>query len=232
MKREKGRVMILGMVKGLVPEREKVDTGYESFQPDAIAISVSEEGLQAMKEHLDSLEDGDEELENNGGLEEDEELDREEEEKVDLDNVEEEYYVRYLSKWGEVKKPPPCFARAWELARDNELSIHAIDFNDVEYTDIYCHHINGVEWLKQASGHRALDRKRFTSTSAEEFVVEWDGFINRTKGLRAIENSRVKKMASEINELSKRFDRVLVIIELERLDEVRVELEASGCRLV
>ena len=64
------------------------------------------------------------------------------------------------------------------------------------------------------------------------FPLEWDAFINRTKGLRAIENSRVKKMASEINELSKRSNRVLAIIELERKDEVISELKASGCRLI
>ena len=239
MKREKGKVMVLGTVRGLVSEIEKVNTAYDSFQPDTIAISVSEEGLQAMKEHLDSLKKKNEELEKNvdmgktGGLEKGEKPDEGEdgEEAVGLDNIEEEYYVRILSQWGEVRKPPPCFVRAWELAGANDLPIHAIDFNDVEFTDIYCHHVNGVEWLKQPAMQRKLARKKFEAKTPEEFAAEWDGFINGSGGLRAIEDSRVKKMASEINELSKRSDRVMVVIELERLDEVISELEGSGCRL-
>ncbi len=230
--------MVLGTVRGLVSEADKVDTAYESFQPDAIAISVSEEGLLAMDEYLNSLKHDENTPTQKDGASspiiiEDQQTDDEDDHhgETELSNMEEEHYVKHLGQWGEVKKPPPCYVRAWELAKASGLPIHAIDFNDVEYTDIYCHHINGVEWLKQASGQRSLARKKFMAKTPEEFVVEWDGFINRTRGLRAIENSRVRKMASEINELSKSCDRVLVIIELERRDEVISELEASGCRL-
>ena len=209
MKKEKGKILIIGTVKGLVSESQKIQDHFTKFDPDVIAISVSKEGLEAMIEHLGSDTGED----------------------VVSDNIEEEYYVEALERFGDVSKPPPSFVRSWELSVEKDISIIAVDLDDVEFTDLYCHHVTGVEWLKQPSKQRSLARKKFISQTPEEFVLEWDAFINGTKAMKSIELARVNKISREVNELSKKFDRIMLVVDYERADEVKELLSSSGCRL-
>ncbi len=210
MKKEKGKTLVIGAVKGLVSESEKVQEHFSRFDPEVIALSVSKEGLQAMAEYLRSDNEDD----------------------AGSDNVEEEYYVQALKKFGDVSKPPPCFVKAWELGLEKDIPTMAVDLDDEEFTDIYCHHVTGVEWLKQPSKQRSLARKKFKSKTAEEFVIEWDQFINDSKAMRSIESSRVSKITREVNELSKKYDRIMLVVDYERADEVKQSLLSSGCGLV
>ncbi len=210
MKKEKGKILITGTVKGLVSESQKIQDHFTRFDPDVIAISVSKEGLEAMIKHLGSDD-----------VTED----------VAPDNIEEEYYVKSLERFGDVSKPPPSFVRAWELSVEKAISIIPVDLDDVEFTDLYCHHVTGVEWLKQPSKQRSLARKKFTSQTPEEFALEWDAFMNGTKGMKSIEQARVNKISREVNELSKKFERVMLVVDYERADEVTEILASSGCKL-
>ena len=208
-KSEKGRILVIGTVKGLVSEAEKVKTEFFEFVPDVMAISISKEGLQAMSEHERSGENND----------------------AGFDNFEEEYYAKALGRFGKVKKPPPCFVEAWRLSVEKDIPIVAIDFDDEEFTDLFCRHVSGVEWLKQPSKQRGLARKKFNSRTAQEFAVEWDHYINRTKGMRSMEDARVYKISKEVNELAKRYGKVMLVVDCERAEEVRARLLDSGCRL-
>lgn len=208
-KSEKGRILVIGTVKGLVSEGDKVRNGFSEFGPDVIAISISKEGLQAMIEHEKAGENND----------------------AGFDNFEEEYYAKALGRFGEVKKPPPCFVEAWKLSVGKDIQIVAIDFDDEEFTDLFCRHVSGVEWLKQPAKQRALARKKFKSQTSREFAVEWDRYINATKGMRSMEEVRGVRLAKEINELAKKYGRVMAVVDYERAEEVRARLLDSGCRL-
>ena len=208
-KSEKGRILVFGSVKGLVSEGDKVRSSFSGFGPDVIAISISKEWLQAMIEHENAEENKD----------------------AGFDNFEEEYYAKALGRFGKVKKPPPCFVEAWKLGGESDIPVIAIDFDDEEFTDLFCRHVTGVEWLKQPSKQRALARKKFNSRTPQEFAVEWDRFINATKGMRSMEDARVVRLAKEINELAKKHGRVMAVVDYERAEEVRARLLDFGCRL-
>ena len=103
-------VVLVGAVKGLVSEGERVSGLLRERDPDVIALAISPEGFQAMKAHL-----------------------RIAEEEAGLDNLEEEIYVAGLEVFGEVRKPPPCFADAYEVAKELGKDVETLDLDDEEY---------------------------------------------------------------------------------------------------
>ncbi len=203
-----GEVLVVGAVRGLVSESEAVRQSSKSFQPDAVAISISKEQLQAMLEHIGSGAD-----------------------MAELDNIEEEFYVEGLKRFGEVKKPPPCFVEAWRLCDKEKIPLYPVDFDDVEFTDLYCHYVSGLEWLRQPSKQRTLAKKKFYSKTAQEFTVEWDKIVNRSKGLRSMEQAREDKIARETGRLAAEHSRVMLVVDYERAGAVAGMLSSAGVRL-
>ena len=205
---ESGEILILGIVKGLVASGEKVRKAFDDYKPDAVAVSISKEGLMAMVEHVES------------GAE-----------MAEMENLEEEYYVAALERFGEVRKPPPSFVASWELCEKLELPLYPVDFDDLEFTELYCSYVSGVEWLRQPSKQREITRKRFTAKTAEEFVLEWDELVNGTKGMRKMERSREEKISNEVATLGEKYERVLLVVDYERMDAIRETLETADCSL-
>ena len=59
MKKQKGRIILLGTVKGLASESKRVSSAIEHYNPGAIGIAVSEEGLVALERYLNNDESQD-----------------------------------------------------------------------------------------------------------------------------------------------------------------------------
>lgn len=203
-----GELLVIGTVRGLQSEAEKIRDTFTTFKPDAVAISISKEQLEAMIEHIRS-----------GNQD------------VEMDNLEEELYVKALERFGEVRKPPPSFVKAWELCSETEIPLYPIDFDDEEFTDLFCGNVSGFEWLRQPSRQRALVKRRFKSTTPEEFAEEWDKIVNRTKGMRKIETARENRISRETKDLCQRYGRVMLVVDHERSVEVKRQLE-TDCKIV
>jgi hypothetical protein len=198
-------VMLAGAIRGLVSEGEWIIKEIHEFRPDTVALSISKEGLIAMRSHLDS------------GAEE-----------AGLDNLEEEIYVAGLEAFGEVRKPPPCFAGALNTAVELGIQVEPLDLDDEEYTNAYCRNISTLEVISQGRCQRRIARHRFQARSAEEFVLEFDEIVNRQKGFQKLEVEREEHMATEVARLASNRNCVLAIIEIERLQGVVRALEDSG----
>ncbi|MEK6851226.1 MAG: hypothetical protein AABY30_01665, partial [Candidatus Thermoplasmatota archaeon] len=146
------RVAFLPVVRGLVPEGERVRRTIEELSPEAVALTVGREELETLiaydgADHPPA-------------------------------NWEEEVYVAGLEAWGPVKKPPPCFVEAVRAAKERGVPLRALDFNDEDYTEEYVNRIGTVDLLIHTRLEKKVAKHRWTATTPEEFVMEFDGLVN------------------------------------------------------
>jgi hypothetical protein len=133
--------------------------------------------------------------------------------------------VRNLSEFGDVKKPPPCFVAAVKHCSENGVECVGADMTEDEYTDAYCHFVSTVEMVRDSWSKKRLRAKMVDANSPEEFVMRFDGIVNKTQGHRDLEREREKVMAHKIRMLAKTRDKILAVIELERSAGVLAELK-------
>jgi hypothetical protein len=193
------RIAVLPVVRGLVSEGGKVEDAIRRWTPESVALSISREEVQTLQNM------GDEE-----GV---------------LETFEEEFYVMNLSEFGEVKKPPPCFVAAVKHCAKNDVECVGADMTDDEYTDAYCYFISTIEMMRDSWSKKRLRTKMLEASSPEEFVLRFDGIVNKTQGYRDLEREREKVMAHRIRMLAKTRSKILAVIELERSEGVLTELK-------
>ncbi len=191
-------VFVLPVVRGLPRERAAVVKAIDAAQPRIIGVSIAPEELQALKRY-----DGT---------------------PYAPDNLEEEVYVAGLSAWEEPIKPPPCFTEALRIASARRIRLEALDMDEDTYADAYTSSVSAVELIMQGRLENRLSRKRFRAQTPEEFVMEWDGEVNRTAGFRRLQRLREDHMASVLRELAATAGPVLAVIEVERVKGVLAAL--------
>ncbi len=187
-------VHILSVIKGLKSETEKVRRAFEETKPDVVAISLSKEEVEGLKNIPDDYEP---------------ELSRYE-----------EIYAEGLGRFGEVAAPPPCYVATMELARHEGIPLIPVDMDEQSYTDLYCAVVPGTALFRHSTRTWLLKRRTFSDDSAEKFVLAWDKAVNNMEGFRLIEHKRAQAMAKGIKEACQRSRSVLAVIELERASDV------------
>src|SRR5436309_15662864 len=86
------RVHLMPVVRGLVSEVERVRAAFTDAGPVAVALSISREELEGLRDYADG--------------------------NAPPDNLEEEVHVRGLTRIVEVRKPTTYFVEAVELAKE------------------------------------------------------------------------------------------------------------------
>ncbi|MCU0851704.1 MAG: hypothetical protein MUC90_00390 [Thermoplasmata archaeon] len=196
-------VQILGVIKGLASEAGKVQKAFEEFKPDKVAVSLSKENIDGLRDMPDDFEP--------------------------LLTDYEEYYAKGLERFGEVRAPPPCYVAVVEMADHLKIPLAAADFDEDEYTALYCAAVSGANLFRHTMRKWIVRRRKFSTKSAEDFVKAWDRSINGLEGFRIIEQRRAEHMAKEILRECKVSKRLLAVIELERAEDV-VKLLRSKAR--
>ncbi len=193
------RVHLMPVVRGLVSEAGRVRAAFSDVGPEAAALSISREELEGLKAFK-------------GG-------------NAPPDNPEEEVYVNGLGRYGEVRKPPPCFVEAAASARDRNIPIHPLDMDDEQYTSTYVAAVSTVDILLSNARQARLRRWKPSATTPEEFVVEWDGLVNRSAGYRRLQEEREGFVARRIRQLAGKYRVLLALVEVERAKGVRGRLD-------
>ena len=201
-----GQLFIVGAVRGLISEGDRVISIIHKIMPMAVGLSVSTEGLDAMKDPANSK------IQNAGP-----------------NNAEEEIYIDGLSEFGEVVKPPPCFLMAMKAAIQSKISIEPLDMDDEHYTAAYCKYVSTLDMMRQGRSEKFFLKHVFLAKTPEEFVIEWDGLVNRLKGYKELERAREEWLAKGAVRLAKKHAKTLVIVELERLTGVIDYLKTMDC---
>lgn len=199
VERDGCEIQVLGVVKGLKSEAGEVKEAFDIFRPDRIAISLSKEELDGLREMPDDYE-------------------------PDLTRYE-EIYAEGLSRFGEVAAPPPCYVAAVELADRFKVPIVPVDIDERTYTELYCALVDGTSLFRHSTRTWMVRRRRFSDSGPEEFVLAWDRAVNNLQCFKRLERERAETMAEGIRKACSESRRLLAIIELERMSEVRVLLE-------
>jgi len=187
-------VRVLPVIKGLLSETKKVEKAFDELRPDKVAISLSKEEIEGLR---------------NLPVDYEPELSRYE-----------EIYASGLSRFGEVAAPPPCYLAALKLADRVEAPIVPVDLDEQSYTELYCAAVPGTTIFRHSTRTWLLKRKAFSTVSAEDFVRAWDRAVNKLQGFELIERKRAEAMAKGIKAACDGSKALLAVIELERADDV------------
>ncbi len=189
-----GTVTILPVVKGLKSEADEVRQAFESVRPDKVAVSLSKEEVEGLRNIPDDFEP---------------ELSRYD-----------EIYAAGLERYGEVAAPPPCYVAAVELADHLGIPIVPVDLDEDSFSELYCAAVTGPALFRHSTRTWALKLRRFEAETAEEYVLKWDRAVNNMGGMRLIEEKRAEAMAEGISGLASAGTNLLAVVEIERADQV------------
>lgn len=188
------KISLFGTIVGLTSETEEVKKAFYKSNANLITVAISENELQGLK-NLD------------------------EKTIIELSSIE-EVYAKKLAVYGEVKVPPPCWEQCLELSKENNVEIVAIDMNDEDYTNAFIENISTFSLYWHSFSVKRWKKKKFKSRSADEFVFEWDKTITKLKEFRNLELKREEYFVKKLKELSKNYERIFAVVELQRFPGV------------
>lgn len=196
LKMGKSKVFLLGTVKGLVSEGERVKEAVAAVSPGVIGLHIHKNELKGLGAVV-----------------------RGEVKETGL-SCTEETYGRNLAMFGEVQVPPPSLVAAYRIARESKIPLAPLDMGDGQFADEFTRKISTITLIRQSFRMRRLKKKRFQCADADNFVMEWDSIVNGLRGYRELERERERHMAENIGLLAREHKRVLAVLETERLDGI------------
>jgi pheromone shutdown protein TraB len=187
---------ILGTVKGLVSEAREVEQYIRDFKPEILAVGISLEEYEGLKEYIKS------------GFE-----------LPELSTIE-EIYADKLCVFGDVGFPPPAFEKSIAVALALGINTLTLDIPEHEFTDIYCQRVHTSDIILQSFMVKRLKKKKIVAACPEDFEIQWDALVNKFSGFKSVERAREKHMAMELKKIMDGKRRVLAIIEIARVSGV------------
>ncbi len=191
-------VFVFPAVRGLPSDGEAVTGAIDNLRPDIVALSVSPEELEVLRGYR-------------GGP-------------IEPDTAEDEAYVAGLSAWEEPVMPPPCFTQAARAAAQRRIPLEALDLDEDAYSEAYTESVSTMELLLQGRLEARLVKKKFHCSNPKEFALAWDAEINRTAGFARLQRERERHIALRVQALAEGHDRVLAVVEVERVKGVLAAL--------
>ena len=189
------RVCILPVVNGIVSEADRVREAYGGFE--AYGATMGIEGIQAIKSRA-QLED-----------------------EFEVSELDLAYAHKMQELTGEqVEMPSPAMCALVDLCTEAEDDVLPLDMNDTAFTELYCDTVNAWDFVKEHRLAKKGMKKKFRSTTPEEFAFEWDEYVNGVKGYRDVSRNREEHIASQIREVAKYRASLLVVAEIERAEGI------------
>ena len=194
---------IVGVVKGLKKEGDRVVRLITELAPDAIALAVAPEEVGGLRDYSSQ--------------------------ELEMSKIE-EAYAKHLSRWGKVELPPPPYLDALRAATARLAPVYGLDFDEETYSSLYVELVTGLRMIAAGILEDGLLEQEFKAADEFGFAVEWDRTVNRTKGHRQLEAERERHIAGEIGRIVGKHERLLAIVEFERLDGICRHLSGAGAR--
>lgn len=193
---------IIPIIKGLVSEKQKVIDALSSKDYETAGVSWGIEEIEAVRRRAEITGDN---------------------ETNDLDIV----YLYKLKSFGDVDIPDPSFTYIVDEFSKKNVAIIPLDMSDDEFAEAYCEEVSTLDFLKENKIIRKAMKKEFTTSSPEEFIVEWDALINEVKGYRKMNLVKERFIASQIQDIAKYRKNALVLVDYERFDGIMSILEGD-----
>ena len=209
IERTVGSVTLLGAVRGLLAEGERVRTRLEALRPSAVGLAVSAEELRGLREYF---------------------VDASTEPVVPLAPTE-AAEIRALARYGEVGVPNPSVLAAIRWAEGAHVPVEPLDPSDDEYATMFAGSISYFELVRRTLRERRVSKRPPAPASADEFSIAWSRTIEPGAGSRRLRSRRDTTLLEEVGRLRARFASVAVVLDRERCEGV-AELLADGPPLV
>ncbi|MCL4343221.1 MAG: hypothetical protein M1267_05165 [Candidatus Thermoplasmatota archaeon] len=190
-------ILLIGGVRGLVSEGEEIDSILKDFDPEIVAISMSPEEMEGLKHFLD------------------------EPFRVGLSDYDIIYGYK-LAVYGEVMVPPPIFLNAVRYASQNGKRLVSLDLPESEFSTSYTRNIGTISLIRHSLRKTRLRKKFFPDPDPDQFTISWQNEIEKIKGFRELQQSRIDAIAVSLNDLfgSCKDQRIAVIVEREIVSQI------------
>ena len=198
-------VLLLGPVRGLAQEADRVVESLESFFPGAVGLGLSPEEMRGLVDYfVDSAADP----------------------VVPLTGPEMSE-VRGLVRFGEVRVPNPSFVGALRWARARGVTVAPLDPSDERSASLFTEHIGYVELVRRTVAERRVARNPPTPSTADEFALSWDREVAGGRGSQAFARARDRHFVRAASRLAADPAPTALVIDRERFAFVRSLLEGG-----
>lgn len=201
VERKGARLAFLGVVRGPTPEGVRVREAILERRPEAVALSLGLEEVQALEAW-----DG---------------------EPVPPSSPEEEVYAREMRRFGEVRKPPPCYVEALRAAVELGAACVPVDMDEAAFSTAFTEHIGTIEMMRHGGFvDRKLPAHAFAARTPQSFALEFDTLLTRMRGHRRLEATREAHIAEALSAVLRKYRSSVAIVEIERAAGVLHRLRA------
>jgi hypothetical protein len=133
---------------------------------------------------------------------------------------EQEHFFEHLSRYGKTGIPPPDLLVSYRICIDEGVPLEPLDMDDERYAEVFTKKVSLISFIRNSRRIKKLGKKDLKSSTAEEFVEEWERNFYYIRGFRAIEMAREENMASRLFSLADRYEKILAVIPYQRFDGV------------
>lgn len=203
------RFLVIGAVRGLLPEATRVLQELDVFAPDAIGIGLSFEELSGLRQYFVGTAS----------------------EPVVPLTSNEVAEAKGLVRFGEVAVPNPSFLGALEWADAHHVPVEPLDPSDERSASLFASNIGYLELVRRTVRERRLTRNPPTPSTPDEYALEWDHGVGRGKGSRRFAHARDEVLANAALRFGERRGRTVVLVDRERFPlvlELLTQLRQSG----
>jgi hypothetical protein len=191
-------VTVLGAVRGLVAEGDRVRDRLDRIRPTAVGIAISPDELTGLREYF---------------------VGPDTEPVVPLAPTE-AGEVRGLARYGEVGVPNPAAVEAIRWSDAAGATVEALDPSDDDYSEWFADSISYLELVRRTLRERKVVKRPPTPPTADEFATTWSGTINKGRGSRRLTARRDEAVVDGLGRLRARYATVLLLVDRERFDGV------------
>jgi hypothetical protein len=186
--------LVVGAVRGLLPEAVALGPALDRFAPQAVALGLSADELAQIEQHFGPVPV---------------------EPLVPLAPTE-VAEIRALTRYGEVRVPNPVFLAALAWGRTHGRSVGAVDPSDDTFATMFTDHIGYPELVRRTLRERRLTRHPPAPATADEFALAWGGSMAERGGSARLARARDVAAAAGVRRLAAGASRVAVVVDRER----------------
>jgi hypothetical protein len=195
-------VTVVGAVRGLVAEGDRVRTRLEALRPAAVGIAISPDELRGLRQYF---------------------VGPPTEPVVPLAPTE-AGEVRALARYGEVGVPNPTAVEAIRWSDSAGAAVEAVDPTDDDYAEWFAESITYLELVRRTLRERRVVKNPPKPATADEFAAAWSGTINHGAGSRRLTARRDEAVVDALGRLRARYASVVLLVDRERFDGVVARL--------
>jgi hypothetical protein len=193
---------VVGAVRGLVAEGDRVRERLDRLRPTAVGLAISPDELKGLREYF---------------------VGPPTEPVVPLAPTE-AGEVRGLARYGEVGVPNPTAIEAIRWSDSAGVAVEAVDPTDDDYAEWFAESISYVELVRRTLRERRVVKRPPTPPTADEFAAAWSRAINPGAGSRRLAARRDAAVVEGVGRLRARFSSIALLVDRERFDGVVARL--------